>query len=92
MGSRSVTERTNKMPDGAHPMQNLAMATDMVPGVKRIYRQLKKLNSAYMDAEDKRETVAVLQAHVSELKVVHSLLPSGLREKSWVLSIERHVA
>jgi hypothetical protein len=29
---------------------------------------------------------------VSELTVVHSLLPSELRGKSWVLSMERHVA
>jgi hypothetical protein len=67
-------------------------ATAMIPSVKRLYRNIKRLNSAYMDAEDKRETAAVLQACVSELEVVHSLLPADLREKSWLLSIERHVA
>jgi hypothetical protein len=67
-------------------------ATGMIPSVKQLHRHIKRLNSAYMDAEDKRETAAVLQAYVSELEVVHSLLPAGLREKSWLLSIERHVA
>ena len=65
---------------------------DMIPSVVRIRRQIKRLNCAYMGAEDKRETVAVLQACVSELAVAHSLLPTELRRTSWVLSIERHVA
>jgi hypothetical protein len=69
-------------------------ATDhkMIPSVTRIRRQIRRLNSAYIDAEDKRETAAVLQACVSELAVVHSLLPPGLRSKSWVFSMERYVA
>lgn len=73
-------------------MSKPAMTHDMIPSVVRIHRQIKRLNGAYMDAEDKRETVAVLQACVSELTVAHSLLPSGLRRKSWMLSMERHVA
>ena len=72
-------------------MRNIT-STGMIPSVKQLYRHIKRLNSAYMDAEDKRETAAVLQAYVSELQVVHSLLPADLREKSWLLSIERHVA
>jgi hypothetical protein len=64
----------------------------MIPSVTRIHGQIRRLNSAYTDSEDKRETVAVLQACVSELTVAHSLLPSELRGKSWVLSMERHVA
>jgi hypothetical protein len=73
-------------------MPKLTTVHNMIPSVTRIHCQLRKLNSAYMDAEDKRETVAVLQACVSELALAHSLLPSELRSKSWVLSIERHVA
>ncbi|HKX19707.1 MAG TPA: hypothetical protein VJT33_17030 [bacterium] len=73
-------------------MSKPAMIHKMIPSVVRIRHQIKRLNCAYMGAEDKRETVAVLQACVSELAVAHSLLPSGLQRKSWVLSIERHVA
>lgn len=73
-------------------MSKPAMTHDMIPSMVRIHRQIKRLNGAYMEAEDKRETVAVLQACVSELAVAHSLLPSGLRRMSWVLSMERHVA
>ena len=73
-------------------MQKRAVVHNMIPSVTRIHHQIRTLNSAYTDSEDKRETVAVLQARVSELTVVHSLLPSELRRKSWVLSIERHVA
>jgi hypothetical protein len=73
-------------------MPKPAMVHNMIPSVTRIHRQIRRLNSAYIDAEDKRETVAVLQACVSELAVVHSLLPPGLRSKSWVFSMERYVA
>ena len=73
-------------------MSKPALTHNMIPSVMRIRSQIKRLNGAYMDAEDKPETVAVLQARVSELAVAHSLLPSGLRRKSWMLSIERHVA
>ncbi len=65
---------------------------NMVPSVTQIRRRIRRLNAAYMDAEDKRETAAVLQAHVGELALAHSLLPPELRRKSWVLSIERYVA
>jgi hypothetical protein len=68
------------------------MVPNMIPSVTRIHRRIRRLNAAYMEADDKRETVAVLQAHVSELAVAHSLLPCELRSKSWVLSLERHVA
>jgi hypothetical protein len=73
-------------------MPKPTIAHNMIPSVTRIRRQIRRLNSAYLDAEDKREAVAVLQACVSELAVVHSLLPAGLRKRSWVLSIERYVA
>jgi len=73
-------------------MPKRTMVHNMIPSVSRIHRRLRRLNTAYMDAEDKRETVAVLQACVSELAVAHSLLPSELRSKSWVLSVERYVA
>ena len=73
-------------------MSKRTMVHSMIPSVTRIHRQIRRLNSAYIDAEDKRETVAVLQACVSELAVAHSLLPPGLRSRSWVFSIERYVA
>lgn len=73
-------------------MPKPAMVHNMIPSVTRIRRQIRRLNSAYIDAEDKRETTAVLQACVGELAVAHSLLPPGLRSKSWVFSMERYVA
>ncbi len=71
-------------------MKNLVMSTDMVPSVKRLHRHIRKLNSAYMESENKQETRTVLQAHVNELKTLRSLLPPDLRGKIWILSIERH--
>jgi hypothetical protein len=65
---------------------------DMVGTVRTIYRRFKRLNCAYIDAEDKHETIAVLRAHVNELQAVHSLLPAELRPKSWLLTMERHIA
>jgi len=59
-------------------MPKLTMIPNMIPSVTRIHRRIRRLNAAYMEADDKRETVAVLQAHVSELAVAHSLLPSDL--------------
>lgn len=73
-------------------MPRLAMVHNMIPSVTRVHRRIRRLNSSYINAEDKRETVAVLQACISELAVVHSLLPTGLQCKSWILSMERHVA
>ncbi len=71
-------------------MKNLVLNAAMIPSVRRIYRHIRELNSAYMESEDKHETRAVLQAHVNELKALRSLLPSDLREKIWILSLERH--
>ncbi len=71
-------------------MKNMVMNADMVPSVKRLHRDIRKLNSAYMESEDKQETRTVLQAHVNELKALRSLLPPDLREKIWILSLERH--
>ena len=73
-------------------MRTPAVVADMVPSVMRIHRRLRTLNGAYTKSENKRETIAVLQACVSELAVAHSLLPSELRGKSWVLTLERHPA
>jgi hypothetical protein len=67
-------------------------ATTMAPSVKALYLRLRRLNAAYMEAEDKRETTAVLQACFGELRTLHALLPADLRTRSWMLSVERHVA
>lgn len=61
-----------------------------IPSVLRIRRQLRTLNSAYMESEDKPETRMVLQAHVNELKLLHEMLPANVRGKSWILTIERY--
>lgn len=71
-------------------MKILATTTEMIPSVLRIHRHLRKLNSDYMASEDKPETRTVLQARLNELRFLHALLPSDLREKSWILSMERH--
>ncbi len=69
-------------------MEGLTM--NMIPTMLRVRRRLRMLDSAYMASEDKQETRTVLQAQVNELKMIHELLPSTLREKSWILTIERH--
>ncbi len=71
-------------------MKTLVMKSDMIPIVRRIHRHIRNLNSAYMASEDKQETRTVMQAHVNELKALRALLPPALREKIWVLSLERH--
>ncbi len=63
---------------------------NMIPTMLRVRRRLRMLDSAYMASEDKQETRTVVQAQVNELKMIHELLPSTLREKSWILTIERH--
>lgn len=73
-------------------MRTAAGARSTIPDVMRIHRYMRRLNAAYVNSEDKRETAAVLQACVSELTVAHSLLPPELRRKSWVLSVERYPA
>lgn len=73
-------------------MRTAARARSMIRDVMRIHRQMRRLNAAYMNSEDKRETAAVLQACVSELTIAHSLLPAELRSKSWFLSVERYPA
>ncbi len=69
-------------------MEGLTM--NMIPTMLRVRRRLRMLDSAYMASEDKQETRTVVQAQVNELKMIHELLPSTLREKSWILTIERH--
>ncbi len=69
-------------------MEGLTM--NMIPTMLRVRRRLRMLDSAYMASEDKQETRTVLQAQVNELKMLHELLPSTLRGKSWILTMERH--
>jgi hypothetical protein len=67
-----------------------AMNADVIPLFLRVHKHLRTVDSVYIEAEDKIETRMVLQAHVNELRTLHGLLPPPLREKSWILTIERH--
>jgi uncharacterized protein (DUF1778 family) len=65
-----------------------AMDAATLASLSRIRRQLRVLNGAYEKAEDKLQVRMRLAANLDQLRMVHSLLPEPLREKSWVLSME----
>lgn len=58
----------------------------------RIQRQLRALNHACDRADDLLEVRTCLRARFRELETVHGLLEAGIRQRSWMLSIERYVA
>ena len=69
-------------------VQTDGMAAATLASLSRIRRQLRVLNGAYENAEDKFQVRMRLAANLDQLRMVHSLLPQQLREKSWVLSME----
>ncbi|HLJ61453.1 MAG TPA: hypothetical protein VKZ50_17145 [bacterium] len=62
----------------------------VVPDVQRARRQLRCLDAGYAGAEDKVQVWNGIQAKLRELQMLHQLLPAALREKSWLLGIERY--
>ena len=62
----------------------------IVGSMTSIKRRLRSINTQYDGLENRVEAMNVVQAAISEMTVLHSLLPKRLQEKSWVfLSLER---
>ena len=54
----------------------------------RMRKRCRTLNDAYDAAEDKTEVRTGIQTTVGHLRELHAQLPSQLRKKSWILTIE----
>lgn len=67
------------------------MGTDAIVGsLTSIRRRLRCISSQYDGLENRVEAMNVVQAALHEMTTLHSLLPKGLQDKSWVfLSLER---
>ncbi len=61
---------------------------NIIPSLLRIHRQLRILDRAYMDAESKKQVQDAVEAKLGELQVVHDLLPTDLRDKSWIFLLQ----
>lgn len=60
----------------------------VIPSLRRIHRQLRLLDQAYMDAESKKQVQDAMEAKLGELQAVHELLPTDLRDKSWIFQLQ----
>lgn len=58
--------------------------------VQRARRRLRCLNDAYMDADNKPLVQHLIEAKLEDLRTLHDALPVDLRERSWLLTLERH--
>lgn len=61
---------------------------NVIPSLLRIHRQLRILDRAYMDAESKKQVQDAVEAKLGELQAVHDLLPTDLRDKSWIFLLQ----
>ncbi|HKV44175.1 MAG TPA: hypothetical protein VJT32_05795 [bacterium] len=67
------------------------MTTNQLLGtLTSLSRRLRSINAEYDGLENPVEAMHVVQAALSEMSVLHNMLPEALRGKSWVfLSLER---
>jgi hypothetical protein len=65
-----------------------ATTVSVIPSLLRIHRQLRILNQSYMEAESKNQVQSAVEAKLDELQAVHDLLPTDLRDKSWILMLQ----
>lgn len=68
----------------------MAIAVNVIPSLMRIHRQLRALDQAYMGSESKNQVQDAVEAKFEELQVIHGLLPTDLREKSWILQMQAY--
>jgi hypothetical protein len=62
----------------------------IVGSLTSIRRRIRSINTQYDVLDNRVEAMNVVQAALSEMTALHSLLPKRLQEKSWVfLSLER---
>jgi hypothetical protein len=68
----------------------MGLAVNVIPSLMRIHRQLRALDQAYMDAESKQQIQSAMEAKLEELQAIHDLLPTDLRDKSWILQMQAY--
>jgi hypothetical protein len=68
----------------------MALAVNVIPSLMRIHRQLRALDQAYMNAESKQQIQSAMEAKLEELQAIHNLLPTDLRDKSWILQMQAY--
>jgi hypothetical protein len=70
----------------------MSVSMNVIPSLLRIHRQLRILDQAYMDAESKKQVQGAVEAKLDELQAIHDLLPTDLRDKSWILLMQGYSA
>ncbi|HEV2283168.1 MAG TPA: hypothetical protein VGX75_12350 [bacterium] len=70
----------------------MSVSMSVIPSLLRIHRQLRVLDQAYMDAESKAQVQSAMEAKLDELQAIHDLLPTDLRDKSWILLMQGYSA
>jgi hypothetical protein len=70
----------------------MSVSMNVIPSLLRIHRQLRILDQAYMDAESKKQVQSAMEAKLDELHAIHELLPTDLRDKSWILLMQGYSA
>lgn len=70
----------------------MSVSMNVIPSLLRIHRQLRILDQAYMDAESKKQVQSAVEAKLDELHTIHELLPTDLRDKSWILLMQGYSA
>ena len=68
----------------------MGLAVSVIPSLMRIHRQLRALDQAYMDAESKKQIQNAVEAKFEELQAIHDMLPTDLRDKSWILQMQAY--
>ncbi len=66
----------------------MSVSMNVIPSLLRIHRQLRLLDQAYMDAESKKQVQNAVEAKLDELHAIHELLPTDLRDKSWIFLLQ----
>lgn len=61
----------------------------LIEDVRRARSRLRRLSDAYIFAADKFQMLHVAKAQFDELESAISLLPTELRDRSWVIGMER---
>ena len=65
-----------------------SMSVSVIPSLLRIHRQLRILDQSYTESESKPQVQSAVEAKLSELQAIHNLLPTDLRDKSWILLLQ----
>lgn len=68
----------------------MSLAVNVIPSLIRIHRQLRALDQAYTEAESKKQIQNAVEAKFEELQAIHDLLPTDLRDKSWILQMQAY--